>query len=307
MVAGASSRVGAASVAPARRRVIVHEDDVGMCHGANVAFLDLFRRGICSSGSVMVPCPWFPEIAAAARNDPSLDLGVHLTLTSEKQPYRWGPLTRPAPTAGLTDADGYLWNNVGDLRRRARPEAVEAEMRAQIDKALAMGIDVTHLDAHQYAAMAPEFVSIYARLGREYRVPVMFPRQFAALDYRPNLGEVDLTVYPWIVDRLVELDHPLMDAISETPWQRDIDAPSAYRQMLSALPAGLSFLALHFNAPGEIEAIEPGSAHIRTEEYAAFAAPDFAHWLGGQGLELVGFRDFRESLRARLDAPQSAD
>jgi predicted glycoside hydrolase/deacetylase ChbG (UPF0249 family) len=302
-----SSSSARASAAPAGRRVIVHEDDVGMCHGANVAFLDLFRRGICTSGSVMVPCPWFPEIAEAARNDPGLDLGVHFTLTSEKRHYRWGPLSKPTPAAGLTDADGYFWNNVGDLRRRAHPQAVEAEMRAQVDRALAMGIDVTHFDAHQYAAMAPEFVSIYARLGREYRVPVMLPRHFADLDYQANLGEVDLTVYPWIVDRLSELDHPLMDIVSETPWRRDTDAASAYRRMLSALPAGLSFLALHFNAPGEIEAIEPGSAHIRTEEYAAFASPDFAAWLQDQDLRLVGFREFRAALRSRLPAPKSVN
>lgn len=299
MTAASPSSPVVATQARAARQVIIHEDDVGMCHGANTAYLDLFRRGVCSSGSVMVPCPWFPEIAEAAQNDPTLDLGVHLTLTSEKKHYRWGPLTRPSAAAGLTDAYGYLWNNVGDLRRRAHPEAVEAEMRAQIDRALAMGIDVTHLDAHQYAALAPEFVNIYARLGAEYRVPVMFPRDFAAIDYRPNLGAVDLAVYPTIADRLAEVDHPLMDALRETPWVRAGDAESAYRRMLAGLPAGLSFLALHFNAPGEIEAIEPGSAHIRTEEYAAFAAPAFAAWLAAEGLQPVGFRGFRDALRAR--------
>ena len=284
----------------ALRQVIIHEDDVGMCHGANTAFLDLFRRRICSSGSVMVPCPWFPEIAAAAREDASLDLGVHLTLTSEKQHYRWGPLTRPSTAAGLTDAHGYFWNNVGDLRRRAHPEAVEAELRAQIDRALAMGIDVTHLDAHQYAAMAPEFVAIYAQLGRDYRVPVMFPRDFSSLDYRANLGEVDLSIYPWITDQLAEAGHPLMDTLRETPWDRREDAATVYRRMLDALPAGLSFLALHFNAPGDIETIEPSSAYIRTEEYAAFGAADFAEWLAREGLQPVGFRAFRQALRTHL-------
>jgi hypothetical protein len=307
MMAAPSSFAEAVTPAMAARRVIIHEDDVGMCHGANTAFLDLSRRGICTSGSVMVPCPWFPEIAEAAQRDASLDLGVHLTLTSEKKHYRWGPLTRPSAAAGLTDPHGYLWNNVGDLRRRAHPEAVEVEMRAQIDRALAMGIDVTHLDAHQFAAMAPEFVAIYARLGQDYRVPVMFPRHFAAMDYRPNLGEVDLTVYPWIADQLREIDHPLMDALRETPWVREGAAEEAYRRMLSDLPSGLSFLALHFNAPGEIEAIEPASAHIRTEEYAAFAAPGFAAWLRRQDLRLVGFREFRTALRARRPASQSGD
>ena len=115
-------RGGAAMTAT--RQVVVHQDDVGMCHGANVAFLELARRGVITSGSVMVPCPWFPEIAAAAAADPALDLGVHLTLTAEKEHYRWGPISGPAPGAGLTDGDGYLWRDVASVRRHADPAAV---------------------------------------------------------------------------------------------------------------------------------------------------------------------------------------
>ncbi len=288
-----------AATNPAPRQVIIHEDDVGMCHGANTAFLDLFRRGICTSGSVMVPCPWFPEIAAAAAADPNLDLGVHITLTSEKEHYRWSPLTKPSLAAGLTDPHGYFWNNVGDLRRRGHPDAVEAEMRAQIDRALAMGVDVTHLDAHQYAAMAPEFAEAFVRVAADYRVPVMFPVDFASFDYRPNLGEVDLALYGPLTARLQQAGNPLMAGLRETPWTKAETADAVYRRMLVGLPAGISFLALHFNAPGEIEVIEPSSAHIRIEEYAVFAAPDFAHWLRHQDLRLIGFRGFRDELRAR--------
>ena len=91
-----------------RKRVVIHEDDVGMSHGANSAFVELSKLGSCSSGSVMVPCPWFPEAAEIARNDKSRDVGVHLTLTSEQKPYRWRPLTAPPPSAGLTDKFGYF-------------------------------------------------------------------------------------------------------------------------------------------------------------------------------------------------------
>ncbi len=77
------------------KRVVIHEDDVGMSHGANTAFVELSKLGTCSSGSVMVPCPWFPEAAEIAAADPSLDVGVHLPLTSEQKPYRWRPLTAP--------------------------------------------------------------------------------------------------------------------------------------------------------------------------------------------------------------------
>jgi predicted glycoside hydrolase/deacetylase ChbG (UPF0249 family) len=145
------------------RTVVIHEDDVGMSHGANAAFQELSMMGACSSGSVMAPCPWFPEAVAMAKANPTLDLGVHLTLNSEKQPYRWRPLTSPPRSAGLTDEAGYFWSTVPGVRKHAAPEAVEAELRAQIDMTLAAGVDVTHLDAHMGAAMTPEFVDIYSR------------------------------------------------------------------------------------------------------------------------------------------------
>ncbi|MER9319111.1 ChbG/HpnK family deacetylase [Mesorhizobium sp. M0659] len=140
------------------RQLVLHEDDVGMCHGANSAFLELTALGACSSGAVMVPCPWFPEMAEAAAADPRLDLGVHLTLNSEKQHYKWRPLTSPSRAAGLTDEFGYFWPDVATTRRKAAPQAVETELRAQIDTAYRAGIDVTHLDAHMGAALSPEFL-----------------------------------------------------------------------------------------------------------------------------------------------------
>src|SRR6516164_7707069 len=142
------------------RSVVLHEDDVAMTHGANSAFAELFACGSCSAGSVMVPCPWFPEAADLAVTNRELDLGVHLTLTSEKRPYRWRPLTSPPPAAGLTDPMGYFWPDVPNARR-ANPKAVEAELRAQIEATLRTGVDVTHLDAHMGTVMCPEFVDIY--------------------------------------------------------------------------------------------------------------------------------------------------
>ena len=152
-------------------RVVIHQDDVGMCHGANVAFVELSRAGAVTSGSVMVPCPWFSEIAEIAAADRALDLGVHLTLTSEKAHYRWRPITGPPASAGLVDASGYMWRSVTEVRRHADPAAVEVELRAQVEAAIAAGIDVTHLDAHMGTALAPEFCAIYLQLGVDHRLP----------------------------------------------------------------------------------------------------------------------------------------
>src|SRR5437660_816795 len=127
------------------RAVILHVDDLAMCHGGNRAYLELAASGAVTCGSVMVPCPWFREIAEAAAADPGLDLGVHLTLTSEWQHYRWRPLSTTSRASGLIDDDGYFWRDVAGLRAHLVPEAAEAELRTQIEYASAAGRHPPHI------------------------------------------------------------------------------------------------------------------------------------------------------------------
>jgi len=99
----------------ADRVVIVHADDVGMCNATVNAFFELADYGVISSGSVMVPCPWFPAVAAACRGNADIDVGVHLTLTSEWDRYRWGPISTRDPASGLLDEEGYFYRNCGGV------------------------------------------------------------------------------------------------------------------------------------------------------------------------------------------------
>ena len=282
------------------KRVVFHQDDVGMCHGANVAFLELSALGVVTSGSVMVPCPWFPELAEAAAANPALDVGVHLTLTAEKPHYRWGPISGPAPSAGLTDPGGYFWRDVASVRRHADPEAVEIELRAQIDRALAAGIDVTHLDAHMGSALAPELCEVYIRLGTDYRVPILLTRTLTAYSPNNHLEGATETDHAQFVATATALGQPIFDAVLETPFSRGVSDPPwpIYQALLGSVPDGLCFLALHPNAPGEVEVIEPGTSHIRTDEYAMFQRHDFRTWLDSQGFEFIGMRPLRDALRA---------
>ena len=280
-----------------KKRVVIHEDDVGMTHGANAAFVELSRLGTCSSGSVMVPCPWFPEAAAIAASDPALDLGVHLTLTSEQKPYRWRPLTAPPRSAGLTDEGGYFWPDV-PRARRAAPEAVEAELRAQVETAVAAGIDPTHLDAHMGTAQMPEFVQILRGLGREYRLPVLLVKDLSRYNPATYAGPLDATGYDAEVAAAKAEGEPVFDIVFETPWTRRTDAEAAYRAIFAEIPVGLTFLSMHFNQPGDFEVIAPDSAHIRTEEYALFRTPRIGEWVKEFGLEVIGMRTLRDRLRA---------
>ena len=284
--------------AEGRRVIVIHEDDVGMSHGANTAFSELSAMGACSAGSVMAPCPWFPEAAEMAAADPALDLGVHLTLNSEKKPYRWRPLTSPPRSAGLTDKEGYFWADVPSVRKNAAPEAVEAELRAQIGAVLATGIDVTHLDAHMGAVMMPEFVEIYYRLGKDYNLPILLVKDLQRFNPMSYAGAARTEPYDAVVASARAAGEPIFDLVIESPWGRRTDAETAYRQMFAEIPDGLTYLSLHFNKPGDFEVIEPDSAHIRTEEYAVFKSGLVAELVAAHGVEVIGMRQIRDRLRA---------
>jgi hypothetical protein len=270
-------------------KLIINIDDIGMCHGANVAYLDLARSGRCDSGSVMVPCPWFLEIAEEGARDPSLKLGVHLTITSEKRHYRWRPLTAPAREAGLVDDNGFFWRTVPDVRGRADPQAVEAELRAQIDTFLRAGLTPTHFDAHMGAVLAPEFADITIRLGREYGVPILFPRSIEGYGPIHNLGPLDPAFYTSRSAELSLRNVLLVDRVLETPWHQEQPAESRYRDLFSQIGPGVNFMALHANAPGEIEVIEPASARIRTDEYDLLRTAD---WLSSLPALRGSLKDF---------------
>jgi predicted glycoside hydrolase/deacetylase ChbG (UPF0249 family) len=281
-------------------RVVIHEDDVGMNHGANAAFAELFELGVCTAGSVMVPCPWFLEVAEMQAKNPRLDIGVHLVLTSEFRTYRWRPLTGASQASGLVDGDGYFWRTAAETRAHAHKDAVEAELRAQVEAAKTAGIDVTHLDAHMFTALCPAYIDIYVRLGREERVPVLLVRQDAAYSSMERGPAVDAAIDAAEAEGL-----PVFDRVLETPWQRGQSVEADYDAVLDRIGPGLNYLALHFNQPGEIAWIEPEPRDIRTEEYALFKSERVRTRLSGY--ELIGMRAMRDELRNGPYAATKAD
>ena len=267
------------------RAVILHVDDIGMCRGSNCGFLDLAAKGYVTCGSVMVPCPWFREIAEAAAADPALDLGVHLTLTSEWAGYRWAPISTVNRASGLIDDEGYFWRDVASLRRHLVVEAAETELRAQIERARAAGMNPTHIDAHMAAAMLPELLDLHVRLGHEYGLVPVLPRK---IGFAPDAKSYDAAV--------AELDReglPVVDQIRGTlPVAAEAVAPG-YRKVIEDLPPGVTHFALHCTAPGEIGAISPQHAPWRTNEYALFASGAVAEWCASLGIVPLGYRSIQ--------------
>ncbi|MGE3317264.1 MAG: polysaccharide deacetylase family protein [Planctomycetaceae bacterium] len=239
------------SVAPAddarpKRYLIIHADDAGMSHSVNVATIEGMEKGVVSSASIMVPCPWFNEIAEYARKNPDKDFGIHLTLNSEWDGYRWGPVAPREKVPSLLDKDGYLWKSDNDTAANGRAEEVEIELRAQIERARKFGVPVTHLDTHMGAVFArADFAEIYIRLGIEYNLPVLFPS--------PGFASIIEKGFPALDGKAVEFskllqknDLSTLDYILQYYKSGPDDERKAlYLKNLDILPPGISEFIIH--------------------------------------------------------------
>lgn len=267
---------------PCERAVVPHVDDLGACHGANQAFLDLAARGLVTCGSVMVPGPWFREIAEAASADPALDLGVHLTLTSEWSACRWAPISTVSRASGLIDPDGFFWRDLDGLRRHLVPEAAEVELRAQVQRAIASGMRPTHLDAHMAAAMLPELLDAHVRLGLEFGLVPVLPR---SITWAPGLD-----AYRSAVDRLDQAGAPVFDHCRGTLAVDREHLEAGWRTLVAELAPGVTHLALHCTAPGEFESMAPAHAGWRHAEYDLLASGKLQALCAANGTVMVGTR-----------------
>ena len=156
------------------RLLILHADDLGMSRSVNRATFEALEKGWITSASVLVPCPWFPDVARWAKTHPEADLGIHLALNSEWTGYRWPSLTG---AASLSDPDGYMPLLEEAVVANARPAEIEAELRAQIARARAAGVRISHVDSHMATLFrTPELFAIYRKVGTDAGVPFLIER-----------------------------------------------------------------------------------------------------------------------------------
>ncbi|HKK43099.1 MAG TPA: polysaccharide deacetylase family protein, partial [Bacteroidales bacterium] len=162
--------------------LIIHADDMGLCQSVNEACETAFGNNSITSGSIMMPCPWAYDIALWTKNHPGLDVGIHLTLTAEWDHYKWGGVSSSDQVSSLLDSNGYFYPTVEALGKAAKPEEAAKELRAQIDRAISLGVNPTHIDTHMGSVMAtPALVKIYLSLADEYHLPVLFPRAYIGM------------------------------------------------------------------------------------------------------------------------------
>lgn len=272
------------------RLVILHVDDVGMCRGSNRAYLELIDAGMVKTGSVMVPCPWAGEILSVAQENPSLDLGVHLTLTCEYNDYRWGPVSSSSDVSSLVEADGRFWKTVADLGQNVHPDEAIQEQQAQVAQVADRGIEFTHIDTHMGASLIPQLSASYVTLGVGSQVPPLLSRQHMA-----QQGQQDK------IEQLESAGLPLVDAFRITPFytENPPEKPSAdvYETVLQELPSGITYFSLHPNAPGDIEHISPHSAAWRIFEYEYFQSDRLRVFLRENKIYPIGYRELCKAMR----------
>jgi predicted glycoside hydrolase/deacetylase ChbG (UPF0249 family) len=263
------------------RLLVIHADDLGMSRSVNRATFEALERALITSASILVPCPWFPEVAQFARAHPNVDLGIHLALNSEWKTYRWGPVSPTDSVASLLDDEGYLPLLQPAVVERAKIPEVERELRAQVQRARGAGIPISHLDTHMgtLAASVP-LLEAYRRMGAEARVPILLSRD-APLP--PGASIPDREV---LIDRLLQV----LPGVPLTGWRQ------AYEQMLAPLPPGVYELIVHLGYDDEemrgatVDHPDWGAAW-RQFDFDLVRSEEFRSFLRAQGFVLVSWRD----------------
>jgi predicted glycoside hydrolase/deacetylase ChbG (UPF0249 family) len=274
---------------------VVHADDIGMSHAANVGAFETLANGPATCGSLMVPCPWFAEAASMVRDRPEVDVGVHLTLNAEYDGYRWGPVAGCSAVPSLVDGCGHLLTTSRDTVRQATVADVDVELRAQVDAALAAGVDVTHLDSHMGTVLHPKFVDVHLQLARDYRLPVFLPRTVNG--YRsddPVVVDAATRAASIESDGFTAFDGYCSDSLGFAPGLGD----EHNRRRIAALRPGLNYLICHPAQGGdELDAITH-TAHQRDFERRFYGGEAGRAALAAAGVATIGMRHLRDLLRA---------
>jgi predicted glycoside hydrolase/deacetylase ChbG (UPF0249 family) len=255
--------------------LIIHADDMGLSHSVNMACIKAFDSKGITSGSIMVPCPWAREMTGYVKDHPGMDVGVHLTMTSEWASYKWGGVTSSDQITSLLDKEGYFYPTVEELGKVGKGEEARKELKAQIDKVIASGVEPTHIDTHMGSVLAnPELIKVYLELSDEYHLPILFPRAYVAM-LPPDIAKIFGSKL-FLLDNLFMLDRSMIKG----KW---IDA---YKTAIEGMKPGLNQMIVHLGIDNdELKAICSGQ-------------DDYGSEWRQKDLDLVTSREFMDLLKA---------
>ena len=261
--------------------LILHADDLGVAHSVNAASFDALDKGAISSASIMMPTPWVTEVASYAKAHPNADLGLHLTITSEWLTYRWGSVESKDKVPSLLDSTGTFPSDVAPVVARAKPAEVERELRAQVERALALGIRPTHLDSHMGALFAtPELIATYVKVAHDYRLP------FLALKTGPFPPPMPLSAKDIPLDAVIIAG----EDVPRDQWK------AFYLKAIENLKPGLTEIIVHLgHDDAELQAVtvdhEPYGSAWRQRDYEVVTSAEFRKALQDHKVTLVTWRD----------------
>ena len=268
--------------------LIIHADDLAVAHSEDIASFDALDKHAATSASIMVPCPWLTEVADYAKAHPDADLGLHLTLTSEWKTYRWGPVESKDKVPSLLDPSGYLWPDTPSATGTLKPEEVEREIRAQVERAVTMGIHPTHLDSHMATLFSrPDLFAVYVKVAHEYKLPFL---AFLAPDAPKTLTSV-LSPNDVILDS-IQIAGP---SIPASDWK------TFYLNVIKNLKPGLTELIVHLaHDDAEFEAVTIDHADYgaawRQRDYDVITSADFKKALEENHVILIRWSDLKKLL-----------
>jgi predicted glycoside hydrolase/deacetylase ChbG (UPF0249 family) len=286
--------------------VVMHVDDVGMSLESNQGAIETMTKGVASSCSIMMTCPWVAGYFHYLKEHPETDAGLHLTLTSEWKDYRWGPLSGKKQVPGLVDGEGAMWASVEDVVRHSNADEVETEMRAQIERALAFGFRPTHFDSHMGTLFAsPAFLQRYFKMGIEYKTPIMFPGGHNTLiskvitstgiqmEEARAAGRMLWNAGLPVIDDLHNESYALHLPAGVSPTTENLRKYKTqfYINALKSVKPGITYVIMHCSkVTPNFSAITSSSA-IREGDYEAMLSPELKSFIKKEGIIVTTMKE----------------
>ena len=283
---------------PGTRALILHIDDAGMSYDSNLGVMRAVDEGVANSLSVMMPCPWVPQMVRWIERS-GADAGLHLTLTSEWTDYRWGPLAGKPAVPGLTDPDGCLLDNVPLVVKNASADEVETEIRAQLDRARTMGFKPTHFDSHMGTLFANDaFLERYIKVGIETGIPVMFPGGHGFfINQQTEGGQAERRRQIGV--NLWKSGLPVLDDLHNFSYEWKTDQKTdAYIEAVRSLKPGVTMMIMHCTDPTEVFQKISGSGETRRGDLNAMLDPRLKAAIGEEGIVLTTWRELKQRRHA---------
>jgi len=281
------------------RVVIIHTDDIGVAEATVSAHGELAEFGIISSAATMVPCSWFPMVASYCREHPEVDMGVHLTITSEHDHMRWGPISSRDPATGMVDDEGYFHRTSQAAQENGDPQAVQRELREQVARALSAGIDVSHVDTHMVAVGHLKFASAYIQTAFQNGLPLMMLRYDERAWLAMGISREMARQAVLFGQQLEAQGLPLLDNMVSLPLDDPIDRVGQAKAALAALPPGITHFIIHPSRDTpEIRSAAVSSWPSRVADFEAFRSDELRKFVKNSGVQIIGYRHLRELVRS---------